>query len=542
MAWTRYHASSMHPPSIPARRRPKSGADDAPPPPWVLLDDRAYLSGESNHTTAVSHTRHGDQIQATFFLADPPLVSHFAVSCAAELGCEPRILYTEANLVLLVLVPGDPRNAIDPRKNDFYVYEVDDDGGPPKATLTLLPHPPPDLFPFPRDRCYYFHDRQVGLLRYRRNSDDSDGSGGGFYLRPHRPRAYDAYIVAALCTRLTFPETLGLYTYVSDTKAWSSKPASFPGGGKLPRAAIRCDKVITIGGEAGTMAWVDLMRGIILCDVLPLDDHAKTLRYIPLPDPIRPDDTIDEAGGMYRDVALVGSRIKYAEVQMHVRPGSAGPKGSFTIDGWTAVVWSRPANSAKESTTWRKDHEVRAHEVSFVDGKSNTVPGFELLPAVLDHQGNPQPTLVGIHVGHPKLSLRAGDNTLYLMAKVNRWYDKAWVIAVDMKNKRLRGVAEFGGAPRCASFHHAYRQSRISEHLNVPQGTKSHLKRPGMPLPHGSSHKKPEIPPHHVMHHCPSGQNPRATWPTFPGQTTDDDDYDDDDDERTRMADDMDLE
>ncbi|KAI4965389.1 hypothetical protein ZWY2020_058825 [Hordeum vulgare] len=175
---------------------------------------------------------------------------------------------------------------------------------------------------------------------------------------------------------------------------------------------------------------------------------------------------------MYRDIAVVGSRIKYAEVEMHVRPGSEGPKGSFTIDGWTAVIWSRPAaNSGKESTTpWRKDHEVRAQEVSFVDSENNTVPGFELLPVVLDHQGKPQPTLEGIHVGHPKLSLHVGDDTLYLMAKVNRWYDKAWVIAVDMKNKRLRGVAEFGGAPRRASFHEAYVQSRISEHLNVSQG------------------------------------------------------------------------
>uniref|UniRef100_A0A453QTS5 Uncharacterized protein n=1 Tax=Aegilops tauschii subsp. strangulata TaxID=200361 RepID=A0A453QTS5_AEGTS len=121
MAWKRYHDSSMHPPAIPARRRPKPGAL---PPPWVLLNDRAYLAGESNHTTAVSRTRHGDEIQATLFLADPPLVSHFFISCAAEFGCEPRILYTEANLVLLTLVLGDPYNAIDPRKNDFYVYEV----------------------------------------------------------------------------------------------------------------------------------------------------------------------------------------------------------------------------------------------------------------------------------------------------------------------------------------------------------------------------------------------------------------------------------
>ncbi|KAE8770501.1 hypothetical protein D1007_57742 [Hordeum vulgare] len=134
MAWTRYHHTSMHPPSIPARRHPKDSADDAPLP-WVLLNDRAYLAGESNHTSALSRTRHDDEIQATFFLADPPFVSHFSISCAAEFGCEPKILYTEANLALLVLVLGAPRNANDPRKNDFYVYEVDDDGGGPPGPI-----------------------------------------------------------------------------------------------------------------------------------------------------------------------------------------------------------------------------------------------------------------------------------------------------------------------------------------------------------------------------------------------------------------------
>ncbi|KAI4965388.1 hypothetical protein ZWY2020_054678 [Hordeum vulgare] len=117
MAWTRYHHTSMHPPSIPARRHPKDSADDAPLP-WVLLNDRAYLAGESNHTSALSRTRHDDEIQATFFLADPPFVSHFSISCAAEFGCEPKILYTEANLALLVLVLGAQHVT---RKNDFYV-------------------------------------------------------------------------------------------------------------------------------------------------------------------------------------------------------------------------------------------------------------------------------------------------------------------------------------------------------------------------------------------------------------------------------------
>jgi hypothetical protein len=323
------------------------------------------------------------------------------------------------------------------------------DAGPP--SLTLLPHPPPYLFPF--DRCYYFHDRQARLLRYR--------CGGG-----------DAYIVAALCTQGAFPATVGLYAYDSRTNAWTCKPASFPDG-RVPDAMYRCDTVITIGGEAGTMGWVNLTRGIILCDVLPLDDGGedKELLYIPVPPPIREDNPHNDSGAMYWDIAVIGDRIMYVEVEMHVRPDTSGPNGSFTIDGWTAVTWSRLADDSIDETCWRKDHEVRAHEVSTTDSEGNTAPGFELLPTLLDEEGRPEPTLQRIHVGHPKLSLRVGDDsTLYLMAKVNRWYDEAWVIAVDMKNKSLRGVAEFGGAPRCTSFISAYSQSRISQHLNNMQG------------------------------------------------------------------------
>ena len=43
-------------------------------------------------------------------------------------------------------------------------------------------------------------------------------------------------------------------------------------------------KTVTVGGEHGTVAWVDLWRGIFLCDVLR--EHP-VLRDIPLPVPAR---------------------------------------------------------------------------------------------------------------------------------------------------------------------------------------------------------------------------------------------------------------
>lgn len=59
----------------------------------------------------------------------------------------------------------------------------------------------------------------------------------------------------------------------------------------LPRAVAdvmayhQSGKTVTIGGERGTVAWVDLWRGVILCYVL--DDDRPVLRDVPLPVPAR---------------------------------------------------------------------------------------------------------------------------------------------------------------------------------------------------------------------------------------------------------------
>jgi hypothetical protein len=58
----------------------------------------------------------------------------------------------------------------------------------------------------------------------------------------------------------------------------------------LPRAVAdsmlyhETGKTVTVGGERGTVAWVDLWRGVILCDVL---DERPALRDVPLPLPAR---------------------------------------------------------------------------------------------------------------------------------------------------------------------------------------------------------------------------------------------------------------
>lgn len=65
-------------------------------------------------------------------------------------------------------------------------------------------------------------------------------------------------------------------------------------------------KVIPIGGERGSVAWVDLWNGILICDLL---SDNQILRYIPLPSPRVP--ILDKGPPLLlRDINLVGRLLQ----------------------------------------------------------------------------------------------------------------------------------------------------------------------------------------------------------------------------------------
>jgi hypothetical protein len=146
-------------------------------------------------------------------------------------------------------------------------------------------------------------------------------------------------------------------------------------------------------------------------------------------------------------------------MQVHVRPGSA-INGTYASQGWIAATWSAPpTNPWKQG--WRQDCQISASHLAVDHNTMN----FELLPEL----GTPQQTLERLHVGLPKLSLHS-DDIVCFMAKVDLWDDQnAWVLAVDMKNKRLKDVAEFG-AGRTLGISSAYISSRISDYLPTAPG------------------------------------------------------------------------
>jgi hypothetical protein len=468
--------ATLHPPAL--WRRPEDDDDAAAGIPWVLLDLEAYVADHRNATTAFSRSGSGKEIQVTFFLARPPGVSYYCVFCPGrdhtEIPIEPKILAMDEDLVLLRIVVSPEKELL--RDGDLYVYKANgaEDGGP---SLERLPRPP--------GSCLFDYDK-VGLLR----CSDADNGGGGSsgVLHPHRVKK-DDFIVAALFdlsdpgvnpakfTDVDFRERPGqfaLFVYNSKCQSWSANVVSLDKQ-QLQKQPKDCfihfnSKVIAIGGEAGTMGFVDLWRGILFCDVLRDDLNVS---YVPLPKPKVQDRLRRGEACLHRDIAVVGGRIiRYVELETVWDP-SLSRSRRYASDGWMAWRYSRPVAAAgsaaaanSSSDDWRIEREIESSDDISVDGN----PHFELLPRPEDREGRPLPPFKGLYIRHPVLSLSGDvdDDDVYFMNKLFPGDDKAWVMSIDMRTKELLGVAKFAAErTECVPF--AYAHSRISKYLR-PRG------------------------------------------------------------------------
>uniref|UniRef100_A0A0A9TT88 Uncharacterized protein n=1 Tax=Arundo donax TaxID=35708 RepID=A0A0A9TT88_ARUDO len=448
-----------------ASRRPPTdrgdGADlsKAARPSWILLDFSAYVANECNSTTATCKFRGDKDFQVTFFPADPPLVSYFCIYCSglktSDYATEPKVLATEANLVLFRVAIGTPQDLCYPSAHEYFIYSAGGDGPGDAPSLEHLLHPYP----------YIFHDTRVGLLSY---------DTGGYTVAALRDDSSSLY-------RQDGPVGPGHYDVCilhSRDKVWASRAVNVPLQEQQKQSSVGfchdTSKVITIGGERGTMAFVDLWRGILQYDVLGDD---PSLRYTLLPE-ISLGRKEYSVNPLYtRDIAVVKGHIKYVEMLTEV-------KRSTGSDGWKAATWSMLATTTNPEDTWLPEGNLEASNIR--DHKN--LLRF-VLPKLNHAKGQPQPTLGSLHTGHPALSLH-NDDIVYFMAKVEPMDIKACVIAVDMKRQVVEGVAEFG-AERTRGISWTYMHSRISSYLKMAPGTKDaslKMKKKGMMK--GASSKK----------------------------------------------------
>uniref|UniRef100_A0ACD6AEM9 Uncharacterized protein n=1 Tax=Avena sativa TaxID=4498 RepID=A0ACD6AEM9_AVESA len=315
---------SHQPPDI-----PPAGAD-RDRPASCLLGLTAFIDSRTNSTTACCDTDDTpmvSKIQITFVVADPPQVSYFRAYCIGSNFTEkPTIIHTEGNLALLYIGVAK-RNYYGLDRYAFYVYHANG-GSNGEPSLTILPQPSGRRI---IERC------QIGLL-----PGGIQDTSGGHVLRPHGYSHSHDYHVAALFSS-SGPLHFELYLYSSKTQTWTvKKPVLNLNEQEAEEFSHTTSGVITVGGEYGTMGFVDHSRGILFCNVLQGD--CPDLYYVPLPTPL-PHSRLDSRRACDIAVDAKGDRIRFVELCPYEN-----------THGWQAVTWIRSAANYQEG--WKQDCDI----------------------------------------------------------------------------------------------------------------------------------------------------------------------------------------
>ncbi|XBH71904.1 hypothetical protein VPH35_099298 [Triticum aestivum] len=421
-----------------------------PPPKSVVLDTLVHADDRTNASTAEGFTSNGHAICLTFWPAHPPLISYFTAhlptllqdGSATSLTLLPRLVRTDVKTMRrprplprhdrLLIHRSGPQ-----QQNNYIIYRA----GVNK--LEVLPTHPTHLFA----------DWSVALLRC---------PGDGRFLVANLRSTYDLGQYAldlfdsgsgtwSTRSMRTEPPHEDCY-YGTPTKVialggdrgsvgWVDLWNGILIGDLLPSGGDDGDdcyfrtptKVIALGGDRGSIGWVDLWHGILICDLLLTGgDDDDVLRFIPLPVLSAPNKMIPGHLSCDRDVS-VGSDgcIKYSE------------------------VWAHPVSGSRNRATYIS--EDWASDIIVDETHSQLLPQHDVKATTKNA------TLSRLHTGHPALSLH-DDDVVYIMAKVDHMDDDSWMLAVDMRNKTLKGVAALT-SKRSWGFRFMYLQSDLSNHL-----------------------------------------------------------------------------
>ncbi|KAL6656948.1 hypothetical protein ACP70R_004728 [Stipagrostis hirtigluma subsp. patula] len=455
-----------------ARRRRRHGSSL---PASILLDVKAYVETRRDATTAVAETSNKLAIEASFCPARPPLPSKlFVFVHGADVPDPPEILGAAQDLFLIrvAFAVGDgPTTSATSEFCDYFIYRAR------RPSLERIPNPEP-IFRGRNLRACLVYGHRLPQLTLGLTRCGMTNLWRGKLWPPTKhalsffgllPRAGDLYTVAELS--FTSRDLFELCRFDSEAGSWTSKavsleaPITFPV--EIPTKASRLryhitTTVITLGGEAGTMGWVDLWNGVLLHDMLR-EDHQDRLRRVPLPLPM---DAITcnhgkgaEVGSpvLCRGIAVFTKSgkvcLKLAELQNTGErlPYTDAETGwpAFRVDDWSITTWSN-TKMAGAYDDWREDFTVLASGIKIGDAVRSRLRESGLLqckrPAP-DGEGGEEEVvelaLQNLAVSEPRPSLNAEDDVVYVMAKTKFMQKKAWVLAVDMRSSSLLGVAEF---------------------------------------------------------------------------------------------------
>jgi hypothetical protein len=417
---------------------PGDAANTSRRPASILLDEEPRIDGRMNDDTlATVKSRDGHTINISFWIQDPPALSHFCVRCDKAPDAKPRdngpdywpqlqVVGAEGRFFLF-------RASFSSRyrRDEYFMYMAGVESG---RSASLDPVPLPDGYRLPRAD-------EFGIV----------------------PRGHGSchYLVAALCLDRRGPAfDYGLHTYSSENGTWTSfrLPNPCPEVNKVVTS-----KVITLG--EGVLGWVDFHHGMLVCDVRRLDEEVPDARYIPLPDPLP--ENCDELNASqpgpctrrFRDlICCANGVIRFIEMEHRVivtteKPSDPSekdhlydgdllimsrkrkgvyekPKQVRASDGWRVVTWTRTVSSSG----WCRGCVVDVDDISIDDALySSLLSGLTRGETVAGKLA-----FRGLCSAFPTLSTEGGD-VLYLKTTVGKWYDPGGrMVALDLGRKRLK--------------------------------------------------------------------------------------------------------
>ncbi|CAN6176242.1 unnamed protein product [Urochloa humidicola] len=428
-----------------------------PVPGCVLLNSNASIASppRRNATTAKASTSTNLPIEASLELACPPRLSTLAVHCPGA-AAQPKILFSAEDVLLLRVAVSSQRTAA-LANSDYFIYRAGGGGADDPPSLTLIPHPRPDCF----------GDGDVGVL----------------------PRGGGLYTIASLL--ITGADEFELRLFDSEVGSWVTKTVTlaapwspFPSGFKTRRHDCQhhaTSMVVTVGGEAGTMGWVDLWGGILFYDLLRDDQDNPALWHLPLP---LPSDmlAINDPKGVklncpdsrrrvfflikngkaclkLADLQSTSERLPYTDIE------TGWP--AFAIHNWAITVWSNTEISGSYED-WHEEFTVRASGIKISNEVRLQLQKSGLLhrkPSREEEREAVEVALQNLVVSEPNVSLNGEEEDVVYVVATTKFRDrKGWVLGVDMRNSTLLGVAEFGAKYMSGGFN--YRPGTISKYMN----------------------------------------------------------------------------
>ncbi|CAN6290120.1 unnamed protein product [Urochloa humidicola] len=401
---------SFNPPILPSPK-PTSSLRRPGSPARVFLDWVAYIADRKNGTFAETTTRTGQAVGVSIWLADPPAVSHLCIHCpgmkVTDLMEEPIVVGAGKDIAVIRIAytygarPIESMEDLGVTDFDYFVYRAHTE----KPSLQLLPNPKP----------LFFDSREIGFL------PSADG-GGDFVMAVVRPQRgqlqYD------------------LHMFSSKTNSWTTRLVLLePPSPRYKHEYLvhETDFVITV--EEGTLGWVDLWRGIMMCDVL---DSDPVLRYIRFPKPM--DGNMSEylqtpARGV-RDVICSNGFIRLIEIEEKGMVDAARAPNdtrnravgtctteSYKPEAWFAVTWKTMTSSKR----WSRDCIVCVSKSSIWPVQHNRPESSELEDLVM--------------VG-PVWSMHEED-IFHLMVKADLRDKNAWAFSINVRKSSLEDVASF---------------------------------------------------------------------------------------------------